>query len=144
MTFGGSRKGHRLCPQPSGEAPAEFRLQLRRENHFIAAGEEGRQFGIDLGAMSPHRLAVAAMAQAVAIARLAAALSNRANFTTPSLPGGRLALQCAAKCLHPRDHAPFTALAAVWISIEVDSPLSRGRCWRKINFPGGDKSSNPA
>jgi hypothetical protein len=86
----------RFCVQQRGEGAAEGDFLFCHGQRRRDGGEQRRQFGIALGAMGAHRGAVAAMLEAIGIARLSAPFagghSNRANFTTPSLPGGRLAL----------------------------------------------------
>ena len=92
MTIAVDRQNLRPQQRREGAAKGDFPF-CHGQRHFHS-GEQGRQFGVAPGAMGARGSAVAAMLEAIAIARLPAPFagghSNRAKFATPSRPGGRL------------------------------------------------------
>jgi hypothetical protein len=121
-----------LGAQAGSEGVAKGDLPFRIGQRCFEGGEERRQFRLEAGATGARRRAVAAVAQAVAIARLAAAFatrhSNRAKFFTPSLPRGRLNRECAMRFIHL---GRIAWADGVLISAAANLRPSHGRCWRK-------------
>ena len=95
-----SKKGFRLGPQRRRKGAAESDLPLCFNKRRLDGGEQRRQFGIAPGVAGFRRGAVAAVLQAIAIARLAAALSNRANVQPLPPRGRRFVSAMSARILH--------------------------------------------
>jgi len=129
------KEGHRLNPQPGGEGIAEGDFPLRLGDCRRDGGNERRQFRLEAGATGLCCRAVAAVAQTVAVARLAAALpcrySNRADFPTPSLLGCGFDIDHVRRILHS---GRITRAKCVWISARRRNTVIPWVALRKINF----------
>jgi hypothetical protein len=126
-----SEEGHRLGAQTGSEAVAKGDLPLRVGQDRLGAGQERRQLRFQCGAPGAGCGAVTAVAQPVAIAGLAAALSNRADFATPSLLGRHLDLAYAARVLHS---GRITRADSVLISARPGNTAIPWAALMKINF----------